>query len=84
MKKVFGIILIIIGSLLSLATLMGSFQQILTAFANLNSTANGIGYFLGTIVGFLLFLAISIFLIIIGARFAKSSRQKRSEPTEDY
>lgn len=84
MKKVFGILLIIIGSFLSFATLISSFPQILVAFANLNSSANEIGYFLGTIIGFLLFLAISIFLIIIGAKFAKSSKQKRSEPTEDY
>ena len=84
MKKVIGILLIVIGSFLSLATLISSLPQILGAFANADSSANGIGYFLGTIIGFLLFLALSIFLIIMGAKLAKSTKQKRDEPTEDY
>lgn len=83
MKKVIGILLIAIGSFLSLAGLFGNIPNII-ALSNSNSNAEATGAVVGAIVAFLTIMAIAIFLIIFGAKLAKSSKQKRTRPTEDY
>jgi hypothetical protein len=85
MKKVFGLLLIIIGSILSLANLMSTIPNFIKFLSNTKSfDAHGIGYLLGIIIFFLLLTALSVFLIIKGAKLAKSSRQKIKESVEDY
>lgn len=83
MKKVFGILLIVIGSFLSLAGLFGNVPNII-ALSNSNGDAEATGAIFGAILAFLLVMAMAIFLIIMGAKLAKSSKQKRNFPTEDY
>jgi Ca2+/Na+ antiporter len=68
MKKFFGIVLIIIGSILSLATLLASLPLIIKSLLSVlhNPNATSIGEFIGSIIGFLLLMGIALFLIIKG------------------
>ena len=84
MKKVLGILLIIIGSFLSLASLFGNVPNILKTFANSSGDAETTGAIVGAIVAFLISMALAIFLILFGAKLAKSPKQKRIDPTENY
>lgn len=72
MKKAFGIILIIIASLLSLSVLstLPKTIRIITA-ASQNNSGYGWGYVLGTLSSTLFFIVLIIFIFRFGIRFLK-------------
>ena len=87
MKKFFGIMLIIFGSILSIATSLSSLPLIVKDFAailkdGLNAYLGG--RFLGSIIVFLLLMALAIFLILKGAKLIKHSRIKPNNTVEEY
>ena len=78
MKKIFGILLIVFGSLLSLSISLLFIEFLLRILVNFSTASYAIGYFIGQIIFIVLFGFISFWLIKKGIQLTKNKKEKES------
>ena len=78
MKKIFGILLIVFGSILSLSVSLLLIEFLLKIFIKFSSDSYAIGYFIGQIIFIVLFGFISFWLIKKGIQLTKNKKEVES------
>ncbi|MCW3124348.1 MAG: hypothetical protein JWO03_6 [Bacteroidetes bacterium] len=79
LKKIFGVLCIVVGSLLVFAASIVSIKQLIN-IPVFNNSANRIGWLIGTFIGYAVIMFIGIGLCIFGAKKLK----RKSVSPSDY
>jgi uncharacterized membrane protein len=77
LKKVVGIIFILMGCFLSLALLAQIPMAILRIKAEDSSEGYGVGYIMGTIIGAIILLVITVFLFKFGFKWVSNKTKPK-------
>ena len=76
MRKLFGILLIILGWFVSLCGLLAAIPNIMHSIKEQTPTENKVAFIIGTLIGVLVISLISYILIRLGMRLLKTRKEK--------
>ncbi|RWU07743.1 hypothetical protein [Pedobacter chitinilyticus] len=85
MRKIFGVLLIILAAFLSLAILMSTLPTLLDSSSKVKgSDASSLGYAIGTFIAFISMVAVNACLYFFGFKLLKKKKELVPIPSKDF